>query len=341
MELYPGDLGKNRYLALLRRRAWASMHNTGARNGVGFAATAAVTLTSDEIQPSKHPFTPFWTKELQVRDDTTRAKAATVAQGGGNGVGLTLASIFSATHLTLPLAVCAAYYSRPELTVLLAGMWGFGVYSMWRHAPRHWLQSMDKAALTAAEIESLLPTARGNLERQYISLALDILRVPVPSMAARVEIAASMAALGEAVAALPGDPPSHGATAAVYKNILLQVAHLRDVVSTFDNGAAAIAGAAAAGTAQASLDRLGVEAKSVALAQRELDDELGETLFASLAVHGAPPVTSNALTLPTVPETLVPTPKIPMEPSVQMVGGGVSGAMPAATGHKWWQGRTG
>ena len=341
MELYPGDLGKNRYLALLRRRAWANMHTKGTSNGVGFAATSAVTLTSDEIKPSKHPFQPFWTGDLRVRDTETRAKAATVAQGGGNGVGMTLASIFSATHVTLPLATWAAVAHQPAISVLLAGLWGVGVYSMWRHAPRKWLTKMDATALTTAEIESLLPTARGNLERQYLSLALDILRVQVPSPSARTEIAAGMAALGEAVSVLPGEPPTHGVTASVYKNTLLQVSHLRDVVSTFDNGAAALAGAAAAGAAQISLDRLGVEAKSVALAQRELDDELGETLFASLAAHGAPPKISDPQTLPTMPEALVPTPRIPLEaPPVQYVGGGVSSAT-TPTSHKWWQSRSG
>ncbi len=337
MELYPGDLGKNRYLALLRRRAWASMHNTGARSGVGYAATAAVTLTSDEIKPSKHPFLPFWTDKLRVRDNETRAKAASVAQSGGNGVGMTLASIFSATHLALPLGVWAAAAGNPELTVLLAGLWGVGVYGMWRYAPRHWLRKMDTVALSTTEVESLLPTARGNLERQYVSLALDILRVEIPSVSARTEIAASMAALGEAVSALPGDPPTHGVVATVYKNTLLQVSHLRDVVATFDNGANAIAGAAAANVASASLDRLGIEAQSLAQAQRELDDELGMSLFGTMnggnaAVYNEPPV------LPSVPETLVPTPMpVQPEPLVQMVGGGASNPGTNGAGGKWWQ----
>ncbi|MBC8142766.1 MAG: hypothetical protein H7Y38_15185, partial [Armatimonadetes bacterium] len=222
-------------------------------------------------------------------------------------------------------------------TVLLAGMWGVGVYSMWRYAPRHWLRKMDEVAMSATEVESLLPTARGNLERQYLSLALDILRVDVPSVSARTEIAASMAALGEAVSALPGDPPSHGVVATVYKNTLLQVAHLRDVVATFDNGASAVAGAAAANIASASLDRLNIEAQSVKQAQRELDDELGMSLFGTMnggnaMVYDEPPV------LPSVPETLVPTPKpVQAEPMVQMVGGGASNPGTSSASGKWWQ----
>ncbi len=341
MELYPSDLGKNRYLALLRRRALATMQNSGARNGgIGFAA-AAVTLTSDEIKPSKHPFTAFWTNDLRVRDGDTRAKAATVAQGGGNGVGMTLASIFSATHLTLPLAIWAAYAQQPAVTVLLAGAWGVGVYGLWRFAPRKWLETMDKTALTAAEVESLLPTARGNLERQFLSLALDVLRVKVPTASARTEIQTSLSALGEAVTALPGEPPSHGVTATVYKNTLLQVSHLRDVVSTFDNGVSAAVGAAAAAVASSSIDRLDSEANALAMAHRELDDELGISLFATL--NGGQSPTKEALTLPTVPETLVPTPKIPVEPSVQMVGNGGSpnGSVTSSGNDKWWQGRNG
>ncbi|MBC7807485.1 MAG: hypothetical protein H7145_15215 [Akkermansiaceae bacterium] len=339
MELYPSDLGKNRYLALLRRRALTSMQNAGARNGVGYAATAAVTLTTDEIKPSKHPFTAFWTNDLRVRDSDTRSKAATVAQGGGNGVGMTLASIFSATHLTLPLAIWAAYANQPGVSVLLAGAWGVGVYGLWRFAPRKWLETMDKTALTAAEIESLLPTARGNLERQFISLALDVLRVNVPTSSARTEIQASLSALGEAVSALPGEPPTHGVTASVYKNTLLQVAHLRDVVATFDNGLNAAIGAAAVGVASSAIDRLDSEANALALAHRELEDELGMSLFATL--NGGQQPAKETASLPTVPETLVPTPKIPVEPPVQMVG---SGGSPASgngsdAGGKWWQGR--
>jgi hypothetical protein len=341
MELYPNDLGKNRYLALLRRRALASMQNTSGRNGVGYAATAAVTLTMDEIKPSKHPFTAFWTNDLRVRDNDTRAKAATVAQSGGNGVGMTLASIFSATHLTLPLAIWAAFAHQPGVTVLLAGAWGAGVYGLWRFAPRKWLETMDKTELTSAEIESLLPTARGNLERQYISLALDVLRVKVPTESARAEIQASMCALGEAVSALPGEPPTHGVTASVYKNTLLQVSHLRDVVATFDNGLSAAIGAGAVSIASASIDRLDSEANALAKAHRELEDELGMSLLATL--NGGQQLPREAPTLPTVPETLVPTPKIPVEPPVQMVGNGGNPGNNSGVnaGNKWWPGRNG
>lgn len=335
MELYPSDLGKNRYLALLRRRAWANMNQTGARNGVGYAATAAVTLTADEIKPSKHPFTGFWTNSLRVRDGETRAKAATVAQGGGNGVGMALASVFSATHLTLPLAVWAAVGHHPEVSVLLAGAWGAGVYSLWRFAPRRWLRKMDESVLTSAEIESLLPTARGNLERQFISLALDVLRVTVPTESARSDIQASMAALGEAVSALPGEPPTHGVTASVYKNTLLQVVHLRDVVATFDNGLSAAVGASASSVASASIHRLDAEANALAMAHRELEDELGTSLLATL--NGGQQLPKEAATLPNIPENLVPTPKISVEPPVQVVGNGNN----AAGNNKWWQGRSG
>lgn len=339
MELYPSDLGKNRYLALLRRRALASMQNSGGRNGVGYAATAAVTLTMDDIKPSKHPFTAFWTNDLRVRDGDTRAKAATVAQGGGNGVGMTLASIFSATHLTLPLAVWAAYANQPAVTVLLAGAWGVGVYGLWRFAPRKWLETMDKTPLTAAEIESLLPTTRGNLERQYISLALDVLRVGVPSESARAEIQASLSALGEAVSALPGEPPTHGVTASVYKNTLLQVAHLRDVVATFDNGLSAAVGASAVSAASSSIDRLDAQAAALSMAHRELEEELGMSLFATL--NGGQQPAKEAAPLPNVPDTLVPTPKIPVEPPVQVVGNGGSSGGGSNNGNKWWQGRGG
>jgi hypothetical protein len=339
MELYPNDLGKNRYLALLRRRALTSMQNSGARNGMGYAGTAAVTLTTDEIKPSKHPFTAYWTNELRVRDNDTRSKAATVAQGGGNGVGMTLASIFSATHLTLPLAIWAAYANQPVVTVLLAGAWGAGVYSLWRYAPRKWLEKMDQTPLAASEIESLLPTARGNLERQYISLALDILRVKVPTESARKEIQASLSALGEAVAALPGEPPTHGATASVYKNTLLQVSHLRDVVATFDNGLAAAVGAGANDLASSSIERLDAEANAMAMAHRELEDELGMSLLATL--NGGKHPIAETPTLPSVPETLVPTPKIPVEPQVQMLGNGGAPSSGSNAGGKWWQGRNG
>ena len=300
MELYPNDLGKNRYLALLRRRALTSMQNSNARNGMGYAGTAAVTLTTDEIKPSKHPFTAYWTNDLRVRDSETRSKAATVAQGGGNGVGMTLASIFSATHLTLPLAIWAAYGHLPAVSVLLAGAWGVGVYSLWRFAPRKWLEKMDHTPVTSAEIESLLPTARGNLERQYISLALDVLQVKVPTETARREIQASLFALGEAVAALPGEPPTHGVTASVYKNTLLQIAHLRDVVSTFDNGLSAAVGASAINMASSSIDRLDRETNALAMAHRELEDELGMSFLATLN-GGKQPITDPPV-LPTVPE---------------------------------------
>ena len=328
MELYPSDLGKLRYLALLRRRAWVGMYQNSARGGTGFAASS-VTFTSDDIKASKHPFLPFWTQDLRVRDDETRAKAAMVAQSGGNGVGMTLASIFSATHLTVPLGVWAAFSGHPELSVLLAGAWGAGVWSMWRHAPRRWLRKMDAQGLTAVEIESLLPAARGNLERQYLSLALDALKIRVPTETARAEIGASLAALGEAVSALPGDPPTSGVTAVVYKNALLQVAHLRDVVASFDSGMSAALAGGAINEATAAIDRLGGEAASHAEARRELEDELGASLFATLSgVPGAAAGKTVPAQTPTTAANVSPA------PVTQPVGVGTGG------GAKWWQQRT-
>ena len=301
--------------------------------------SSTVTLTTDEIKPSKHPFVSFWTQRLQVRDEETRAKVARIAQSGGNGVGMTLISFFSAVHLALPLSIWATQAQHPEIVALLAGTWGVGIYGMWRYAPRHWLLKMDKSPVTATEIESFLPAARGNLERQYLSLALDVLRVKVPTEAIKTEIQDSLAALGEAVMALPGDPPTHGATAVVYKNTLLQVSHLRDVIATFDTGLNAAIGANATGAAALSIDRLTAEASSLALAHKELNDELGADLLATLT-HGMPPM-QEPTALPTVPETLVPTPKAVVDPPMQTVGNGNNSSSGTGSQSKWWQGRSG
>jgi len=121
-------------------------------------------------------------------------------------------------------------------------------------------------------------------------------------------------------------------TAAVYKNTLLQVAHLRDAVWTFDSGLSAAVGAGAVGVASASLDRLGVEAASQAMAHRELEEELGMPLSDLFSAGVAP----NPVPLPSVPETLVPTPNMSSEPARQTVGVSAPGG-----GAKWWQGRAG
>lgn len=208
-----------------------------------------------------------------------------------------------------------------------------GVYSLWRFAPRQWLMKMDRQVVTATELESLLPTARGPLERQYLSLAMDVTRATIPTETAKNEIRASLAALGEAVTALPGDPPTHGPTAVVYKNALLQLSHLRDVLATFDNGVSAVVSSGQMEEASNSIDRLNVEAGAMAKARQELEDELGTTLLAGISM---PSKAATAL-----PQTVTTTPAAP-PPLQQVVGQGSNGAVTNGnTNNKWWQQKSG
>jgi hypothetical protein len=65
----------------------------------------------------------------------------------------------------------------------------------------------DKA-ISQQELESLLPMARGRLERTYLNLALDILRADIPSESAQNDIRAALRHIGDVVTRLPADPVS-------------------------------------------------------------------------------------------------------------------------------------
>lgn len=201
MELYPTDIGAERYLLLLRRRVQIAVRRSLPPPAMIEGAPAP--SGAGKRRPGR--LGRFWTHGLGL-DADTEARAATLLadQEGGASV-RDLAGLFVfVTTLTLFFpALAAALEGSPAVAALLNMVWAAVTGLLLLGYPRQVLRTAHDKPLTVGEVELLLGTARNRVERAYLSLVLDVLRQSVPSHEARGDLRLALRALGDAVSGLP------------------------------------------------------------------------------------------------------------------------------------------
>ena len=284
---------------------------------------AGIVLSAEEVKPKTHALASFWTKNLAMKDPEVRAKAAGLIGSGNSSVGMVLGSIFSTTHLAIPLTAAAIGTHNYYWLAVIWPTWLAGQVAIWRNAPRSILEKAEKHPITVAEIEACLPGARGTLERAYLGLIADALQVNVPSEPARISIRTAIAALGESVAALPAEPPLKGSVATAYQETEKQVVALREVIATYDTSAAAMHSSQWNNEAAEAVRRARLESLAFAGARREIEElELETLLGAPLPQEEQQPV---AVPVPAVTQHLTQPTPAPAPQKLQL--------------GKWWQGQ--
>ena len=161
MELTPQDLGNERYLTLMRRRLTPLTTQNGTLS----------TTIDDEGRTSRgrrirgRRLRRYWVKGLNLDDET--------GEQLGNALWYSAQGL-SARVIAVMLSV---YLIIPSLLFTLFGNFsaGFGFFAVWMLAmwgifqsPRPAVRRLHRKHVTTTEIENLLPTARGRLERTYL-----------------------------------------------------------------------------------------------------------------------------------------------------------------------------
>jgi hypothetical protein len=204
MELTPRDLGTERYLALMRRRLTPM---TNAQNGV---TAANIEIVDDSTGKSRRGnrgrrLRRYWVQDLQL-DEATADRLGMALWFGVPGVGARIGGIILTTYLLIPTIITMAAGAPWIVPFLLLMMWalltGAAVSS-----PRFTVRKIHRKKLVATEVESLLPVARGRLERTYLNLVIDTLRQEIPFESTQTDIRAAIRDLGEAISRLPAEAP--------------------------------------------------------------------------------------------------------------------------------------
>ena len=207
MELTLRDLGQERYISLIGKRLVALQ---AAANGRYYAQNN--TSPFNQVTAGRGRKTPrriarYWTKNLNISDEESQ-RIADQLWLGPYGATIKAFAIVFAIHMMIPLMLAGT--GAPPSVFLFLGMffpalWGIIVGAMLM-APRQQLKQADERSLTVEEVETLLPTARGRLERQYFGLVMDALRTDIPTESAKSDIRAALRHLGDAISRLPADP---------------------------------------------------------------------------------------------------------------------------------------
>lgn len=190
MDLYAHDLGLKRYAALMRTRA------AGFTGNAGTAVAAAVPVASPETA-RLGLLGRLWTRGSGARPAEAAAALSTmksfiIGMIGGLGGG--------ATGFLMPAAMMAAKGEVVGASVM--GMAGLAMAGSGLAIPGVMFHRMHRKPLSAAEIETLLPLAHDDLERAFVTLALDAARQEVSPQVGR-ELRAAIGALAGAIDRLP------------------------------------------------------------------------------------------------------------------------------------------
>ena len=203
MDLTPSDLGTERYLAVMRRRLSMLAQSGTAANGNGMAGYVVDdTPLPAKIRRRTRYVRRYWTKDLGLDPDTAE-KVGELAWKGGPGVGARVVSIIFGIYWMMGMFAALASQSPVWVLGLLALI--VLIVGSAMAAPRPVLRKQHSRVIGKSEIESLLPTARGRLERTYLNLVLDSLRQTIPSESAQADIRAALRDLGDTVSRLPSD----------------------------------------------------------------------------------------------------------------------------------------
>jgi len=211
MQIYPRDLGTERYLSILRRRFTPAVLNHPA---AAYHHANEFSLNRPDGGPSRlrRRVGRFWVRGLNL-DEKTGEEAARIAWHSQHGVGIRVGMAILSSYLLMGFIMSLAAQAPPAVPLLLLMAW-FGMCAGMLSTPRQALKRADEKALVLPEIEAMVPAARGRLERTYLNLVVDAMRQEGLSASAQNDIRAALRYLGETISRLPADAvPSANAAA--------------------------------------------------------------------------------------------------------------------------------
>jgi hypothetical protein len=204
MQIYPRDLGTERYLSILRRR----FIPTTLQGAYAYQSNElALSRTSGRPARLRKRLGRYWVRGLDL-DEKTGEEAAALTWGSQHGVGVRVGLIIVSTYLLMGFFITLAAGAPFPIPPLLFLAW-LGLCTAMLTAPRQALKRADEKALTVSEVEALLPTARGRLERMYLNLVADAMRQEGLSASAQSDIRAALRYLGETISRLPAEAVPH------------------------------------------------------------------------------------------------------------------------------------
>lgn len=288
MDLFPIDLGKERYLRLLRRRA--QMHRQRSLGSSPSASGDVGEVFFDAPKPRRGLLGRFWAGNLGL-DADMEARAATV-MGEARGAGLSISgtAVFVPVFLGFcffPLLAAMLMVGSLRGGALLCLLWaGISAGMLFLH-PRAVLHQLHGKPLTAGEIEALQGAARNRVERAYLTLVLDALRQPIPSPTAQADLRLALQALGDAVSGLPPEAFASEKEAGALRG---EAAELREAAGREDDPIVADSLRRQADARERRAGLSGGEAafsrRRAATLRREVREHI-ETLRAALPAFGA------------------------------------------------------
>jgi hypothetical protein len=363
MKLSVRDIGEERYITLLGR-SMVTLQSAANGRYYGQNPPASPLPSSSRFAKSPARLARYWTRSLNLTEEQSQHLADQVWSGP---YGATLRSFFivMAAHTLIPIMFAAmqAPWQLVVASLFFPALWGMIILAMLL-SPRQHFKQISERNLTVEEVETLLPTARGRLERQYFGLVLDALRTEVPTVSAQSDIQTALRHLGDLIMRLPSDPvavpdaetlrreaqalrlQAHQESDAFVEGSLQRQAEMleqratlttqngrgtrriamlrREARAQMDNLRAVLVGfqqtpavdAVNVSHLSAALQRVAGEAKAVALAHNELENEELERLYGS----PLPPVETLSVPAPNANRQpiAVPTPQA----NVQVVGQG-------------------
>ncbi len=199
MNLSPRDLGTEHFASIVRRRLSPLAPYASGQTNQKHANAAS------KSRSLRTRLLNYWLRDLGL-DDTTHEKIAEVvgtspSYSANIGVAVMFSVMFMLPALTMLIAGAPSF-----ITIFFLLMWGL---MMWAtlFAPRMTLRQVLQKPVTTGEIETLLSSAQGRLDRSYLTLVLDATRHNgTLSASAQSDIRAALAALGDAISRLPSGP---------------------------------------------------------------------------------------------------------------------------------------
>ncbi|MBC8137925.1 MAG: hypothetical protein H8F28_18760 [Fibrella sp.] len=373
MEITPQDLGEKWRKDLLKRRAIRRIQRSlrtapGSDSEFGMHARRKRT----------HRLARAWVKSARLPKSDAEAVGSEVSP---ETVGLSLQSLFrqglgGGAFIFLAIFGWFAFIqasnthsASQDSEWMLVGAFGLPVawlmfYTVIRAfvSPRLAVRGINTDAVTAAEIEAFLPTARGELDRAYLNTVLETLRQPLPATAGQ-DIRTALRAVGDTISVLPGSLLEQGADDPVVLRLAALEKRQRADAETDSVSQTSLRRQADADERQAQiLEHSNTAAKR---ARARHDETVGQinTLRSVLTVYASPEnaahleqgsvlqdavrrVAGEAVAASAAKRELEEGEIIALygsplpEPQIQTVGRQSSGKNPQPSG-KWWQGTSG
>jgi hypothetical protein len=147
-----------------------------------------------------------WVRDLNL-DPKTGEEVSDIVMKGASGVGMKVGMILSTVYLFMGFMFAMLNNAPFPIPLIFVFAWVLLMVAI-TAAPRNSIKQAHERALTVPEVEALLPTARGRLERMYLNLVLDVMRQEIRSESTQADIRSALSHLGDAISKLPADPVS-------------------------------------------------------------------------------------------------------------------------------------